>query len=226
MAKKIFTILMAGLLTFSLAACGNDNQNAEKEETQTKESKTDTSNQKDADSEAMSEEETATSTDTQTTGKSLVVYFSWSGNTRTVAENIQKQTGADIFEIIPEEPYTDDYDELLDIAQAEQREAARPAISGTIENFDSYDVIYLGFPNWWGDMPMILYSFLDNYDLSGKTLAPFVTSGGSGFSNSINTMEEMEPEANIVDGLSISDSGSDSSEADVSEWLTNIGMEE
>lgn len=121
MAKKIFTILIAGLLTFSLAACGNDNQNAEKEETES-------------------------SIDTQTPGKSLVVYFSWSGNTRTVAENIQKQTGADIFEIIPENLYTDDYDELLDIAQEEQREAARPVISGRIENFDSYDVIYLGFP--------------------------------------------------------------------------------
>lgn len=141
---------MAGLLTFSLAACGNSSQNTEKAETKTEGTKADTSDQKDTVPEAETEPETETepemSTDTQTTGNSLVVYFSWSGNTRTVAENIQKQTGADIFEITPEEPYTDDYNELLDIAQAEQRESARPAISGTIDNFDNYDVIYLGFP--------------------------------------------------------------------------------
>ena len=112
----------------------------------------------------------------------VVVYFSWSGNTEAVAAEIQNQTGADTFRLVPAEPYTDDYDALLDIAQEEQRNGARPAIFGSIENFDSYEVVYLGFPNWWGDMPMILYSFLDDYDLSGKTIVPFVTSGGSGFS--------------------------------------------
>lgn len=224
MAKKLFAIVMAGLLTFSLAACGNDSQNTETPEAQVNDAESDTAAQ--SETEPETETEPDTDGETQTSGKALVVYFSWSGNTRAVAETIQSQTDADIFEITPEEAYTDDYNELLDVAQAEQQESARPAIAGTIENFDSYDVVYLGFPNWWADMPMILYSFLDDYDLSGKTLAPFVTSGGSGFSDTISTIEEMEPGAAITAGLSISDSNLDSAASEVSEWLVNIGMTE
>ncbi len=153
----------------------------------------------------------------------LVVYFSWSGNTRSVANEIQAQTGADIFEIIPAEPYTDDYDTLLDVAQEEQTEEARPDIEGEIENFQQYDRVYLGFPNWWGDMPMILYTFLEEYDFSGKTIAPFVTSGGSGFSGTLDTIGEMEPEAEITQGLSLGSSAASNPEKDVAEWLSDIG---
>lgn len=102
----------------------------------------------------------------------LVAYFSWSGNTRTVAEKIQAQTGADIFEITTVNSYSDDYDTVLNEAQAEQRENARPELSGHVENMAGYDVVYLGYPNWWGDMPMALYSFLEAYDLSSKTIVP------------------------------------------------------
>ena len=123
-----------------------------------------------------------------TDAKALVVYFSWSGNTEAVAAAIQSQTGAELFEIVPQTPYSDDYNTLLDDAQEEQSSDARPAISGTIENLEQYDVIYVGFPNWWGDMPMILYTFFDSYDLSSKTIAPFCTSGGSGLSGTVNTV--------------------------------------
>ena len=119
-----------------------------------------------------------TSTPTETGSKSLVVYFSWSGNTENVAKSIQTQTGADIFEIVPATPYSDDYDTVVDLAREEQRNSARPAISDSIENIEQYDVIYVGFPNWWGDMPMILYSFFDEYDFSGKTIVAFATNGG------------------------------------------------
>ncbi len=145
----------------------------------------------------------------ETDSKSLVVYFSWSGNTENVAKSIQSQTDSDIFEIVPATPYSDDYDTVVDLAQEEQRNNARPAISGGIENLEQYDVIYVGFPNWWGDMPMILYTFFDTYDLSGKTVALFCTSGGSGLSNTVNEVKDLEPNATVTDGLHIG-SGSSS----------------
>lgn len=156
----------------------------------------------------------------------LVLYFSWSGNTEAVATEIQRQTGADIFKLVPAEPYTDDYNTLLDIAQAEQRNDARPVILGSVENMDAYDTIYLGFPNWWGDMPMILYSFLDDYDLSGKTIAPFCTSGGSGFSGTMSTIRSMEPEATVLEGLHIGGSSANEAGSAVTGWLSDLGLTE
>ena len=95
-----------------------------------------------------------------------MVYFSWSGNTENVANSIKDQIGSDIFEIVPQTSYSDDYDTVVDLAREEQRTDARPEISGSIDNIAQYDVIYVGYPNWWGDMPMILYTFFDTYDLS------------------------------------------------------------
>lgn len=206
MWKKILGILLTGVLAFSLAACGNSDERKESGTTA-------------AATEDKAEEST---TEKKQTGKALVVYFSWSGNTKTVAEEIQKQTEADIFEIAPKKAYTKDYDELLDIAQEEQQKAARPAISDTVKNFADYETVYVGFPNWWGDMPMILYTFFEEYDFSGKTLVPFVTSGGSGFSNTIDTMKELEPKATIADGLSLSDSEAKDSTSAVSDWLDSL----
>ena len=147
----------------------------------------------------------------------------WSGNTEAVAQEIQAQTGADLFEIVPAEPYTDDYNELLDIAQEEQSSDARPAIAETVD-LSGYDTVFLGFPNWWGDMPMILYTFLDEYDLSGKTIVPFNTSGGSGFSGSLDTIAEMEPDAEVTEGISLGSGEAEDCEDEVAEWLANMGM--
>lgn len=191
-----------------------------------------TSSTESASSESTSSAESApqdgetSQTETEAGAASLVVYFSWSGNTESVARELQAQTGADIFEIVPAEPYTDDYDTLLDIAQDEQANDARPAIAGTVENFEQYDVVYLGYPNWWGDMPMILYTFLDEYDFSGKTIAPFVTSGGSGFSGTIGTIESMEPDAAVTEGLSLGSSAAAEPAGAVTEWLAGIGLSE
>ena len=115
---------------------------------------------------------------------------------------------------------------MLDIAQEEQADNARPAIAEAIENFAQYDVVYLGFPNWWGDMPMILYTFLEEYDFSGKTIAPFVTSGGSGFSNTLSTIASMEPNATVTEGLSLGSSTAADSGSDVTQWLSGIGLME
>lgn len=229
MMKKIAAILLAGTVMASLAACGSaDNGTTAAPTTKAPETEHTTAA-------AQTENETEQTTtgqpvDGQSTGeadeKSLVVYFSWSGNTESVAQEIAAQTGADVFKIEPQEPYTDDYDELLDIAQEEQRNSARPAIAGSIENLDSYEVIYLGFPNWWGDMPMILYTFLEEYDLSGKTVAPFVTSGGSGFSNTVSAMKSLEPEADFIDGLSLGSSAAAEPADSVGSWLEDIGLAE
>lgn len=111
-------------------------------------------------------------------GNVLIVYFSQTGNTETVANIIHDNVGGDIVKLETTEAYPSDYDELVDYAHQEQQEDARPELSTVIENIEQYDTIFLGYPNWWGDMPMAIYTFLDTYDLSGKTIAPFITHGG------------------------------------------------
>ena len=154
----------------------------------------------------------------------LVVYFSHTGNTETVANFIHDAVGGDIVKLETEEPYTNNYNDLLDIAQEEQRENARPILSTQIDNIEDYDTIFLGYPIWWGDMPMALYTFLDEYDLSGKTIAPFVTSGGSGLSGTPSDIEDEEPNATVTEGLSIRDDNVESSQSEVNEWLSEIGF--
>lgn len=221
LVKKLFSVILVGTAVFSLAACSGGTGTEEQTETQSEEStETQTEENTDAGEAADIEEGTDTAAGE---GTALIAYFSWSGNTEAVAQEIRAQTGADMFEIVPAEPYTDDYNELLDIAQEEQSSGARPAIAETVD-LSGYDTIYLGFPNWWGDMPMILYTFLDEYDLSGKTVVPFNTSGGSGFSGSLDTIADMEPEAEITEGLSLGDGEAEDCADDVAEWLNNIGM--
>lgn len=145
-----------------------------------------------------------------------------SGNTGVVASVIADLTGANIFSIRTVESYPDNYNDTIDQGQEEQQEDVRPELSGQIENLDSYDTIFLGYPNWWGDMPMAIYSFLDEYDLSGKTIVPFVTSGGSGFSGSVEEIEDAEPDAEVLEGLSLSDSEATDAQSDIEEWLGEL----
>ena len=152
-------------------------------------------------------------------GQSLIVYFSRSGNTAAVAQEIQAQTDAAIFEIVPVKPYSDDYDTVVEVAQGEQRVQARPEIRDRVENWDEVETVYIGYPIWWGDMPMILYTFFDSYDFSGKTIRPFCTSGGSGLSNTDRTIAGLEPEATVYSGLHIGDSQLEDAAADVEAWL-------
>ena len=228
--KKVFSILMVLILLFSLAACGNNGANEEsssptQQSSDQSSTPTEESNSQSNSSEpAESSEPNTTTTPTETGSKSLVVYFSWSGNTENVAKSIQSQTDSDSFEIVPATPYSDDYDTVVDLAQEEQRNNARPAISGNIENIEQYDVVYVGFPNWWGDMPMILYTFFDTYDLSGKTVALFCTSGGSGLSNTIKEVKSLEPNATVTAGLHIGSSSASNPDNAVSEWLNDIGL--
>ena len=216
--KKIYSLIMAFTLLLTFTACSN-NTNDESSSSAQQQSGT-----PDSISADKSDNQNDSSTPAVTGSKSLVIYFSWSGNTENVTKSIQSQTDSDIFEIVPAIPYSDDYDTVVDLAQEEQRSKARPAISGTIKNIADYDVIYVGFPNWWGDMPMILYTFFDTYDLSSKTIALFCTSGGSGLSGTVNEVKSLEPNATVTEGLHIGSGSSSNPDKAVSEWLNDIGL--
>ena len=222
--KKSVSILMFFILLFCFTACSStdieESSSALQSSTESSLSDKENGSQNDYSQSSFSSSESS-----ETGSKSLVVYFSWSGNTQNVAEAIKANTDSDIFEIIPETPYSDDYDTVLELAQEEQSENVRPAISGSIDNIGDYDVIFVGFPNWWGDMPMILYTFFDSYDLSGKVIAPFCTSGGSGLSNTVNEIKELEPDATVTDGLHIGSSSASDPDDAVSQWLSEIDLQ-
>lgn len=148
------------------------------------------------------------------------------GNTQYMAYVIQTAAGANIFRIIPETPYPTDHDTLVDLAREEQNENARPAIRDEIpaEEFAQYDTVFIGYPNWWGDMPMILYTFFDSYDFSGKTIIPFNTHGGSGFSDTRDSIRELEPEAMVEDGLSISRNDIQDAEQEIIDWVNTYHL--
>jgi flavodoxin len=146
------------------------------------------------------------------------------GNTQYVANVIQENTGADIFRIEPRVAYPKNHTTLVDQAAKEQRDKFRPVISADIKNIKDYDTIFLGYPNWWGDMPMILYTFLETYDLSGKTIIPFNTHGGSGFSNTISTINGLQPGSTVIrNGFTVSRNSVQESRADIIKWLEELG---
>lgn len=144
------------------------------------------------------------------------------GNTEYIADVIVEQTGGDKFLIQTETKYPADYDELVDQEQDERSQDSRPVLSSHVENFDEYDVIYLGFPNWWYGMPMPLYTFLEEYDFSGKTIIPFNTSGGSGFSDAIDVIKEMCPEATVLDGYTVNGRNVENSRDEIIEWINEV----
>ncbi len=145
------------------------------------------------------------------------------GNTQYMAYVIQETAGADIFRIIPEVPYPTDHRTLVDLASNEKAQNARPAIKDSVD-LSEYDTVFVGYPNWWGDMPMIMYTFFEAYDFSGKTIVPFNTHGGSGFSSTISTIRRLEPNATVRDGLSISRNNIQDAEQEIVTWVTGLGI--
>lgn len=144
----------------------------------------------------------------------LVVYFSrpgenWNvgvieeGNTAKLAKTIAAQTGADLFEIVPETPYPSDYDSTLDIATREKNENARPVYLGDVENWAQYDTVFIGYPIWWGGMPCIMYTFLESHDFSNKTVIPFNAHEGSGQAGTQRDLEGRLPDITILQGLAV-----------------------
>lgn len=236
--RKTIAILLSGLLVLSMTACGTEDKT-----TETQSTAAGTENETPI---TESADNSTESTNTAETGNSniLVAYFSVMetdgvdtvagasrvavngetlGNNEYIAQIIQQQTGGDLFSIETVQEYPTTHDPLLEYAYNEQAENARPELATQIENPDKYDVIFLGYPNWNADLPMPLYTFLEEYDLSGKTIIPFTTHGGSGFSRTIQTISELQPNATVVsDGLSISRNGVSRAEDEVIDWVNGV----
>ena len=151
--------------------------------------------------------------------KILIVYFSWSGNTRGVAQQVQQRTGGDLFEIQCVTPYSSNYNTCLDEALRDQRANARPALKTHVSNMAQYDVIMLGYPNWWASIPAPIASFLEEYDFSGKTIIPFCSHGGGRFGQSLTAIAKLAPRAKIGDALSVHYAGGGSLANDITAWL-------
>lgn len=171
--------------------------------------------------------------------KSIVIYFSRAGynyvngqikkltigNVEIIANKIAKLTNSDTFKIEQVYPYSKDYSECIDEAKNDQRNDARPELKNYPQNLEKYDVIYLGYPNYWGDMPMIIYTFLEQYNFDGKTIIPFNTHGGSGLSSTVRTITNKLSNSTVInDAFTLSRNNMESAPEEVSSWLKEIGI--
>ena len=229
--KKWIFILLSAAIIFSLSACSGESISSEDENvSEPQEGTQELEDTEGVQQEGNGQEENAADSSDVSGGAAaggegvLVAYFSWSGNTEQVAQIIQQETGGELFKIDTAEPYTDDYDELLDMARQEQSDGARPELAGQVEDWDSYDIVFLGYPNWWNDAPMAVYTFLETHDFTGKTLIPFNTSSSGGFGRSLTGIEDSAPGADILEGLEITERELDDAQELVAAWLDNLGI--
>ena len=155
----------------------------------------------------------------------LIAYFSFEGHTKQIAEDIYAQIGGGLFEITPEKPYIGTRNDLSGIASAELRENARPALATHVNNMDQYDVVFVGYPCWWSDAPMVVFTFLEEYDFSGKTVVPFTSYGTSGWGNSLASIQRsVGNNATIVEGFSVQEDDMQDLSARVTTWLQGLGL--
>ena len=249
--KKQTALFLAALLSLTLTACSSTGEGAQttapssSQASQPAESVSESAELVISDS---ADGATAEPENEQTNSRMLVVYFAYAenaalaedvdvsssasiqrqngtltGNTGLVASMIAEATGADLFSLHTVEQYPDTYSATVDQGQQERTDGVRPELTALPENLAEYDVIFLGYPSWWSDMPMAVYSFLDAVDLSGKTITPFVTSGGSGLAGTVGTIEELESDAVVQSGLAIRDSDAAGAQEQVNAWLTELG---
>ena len=162
-------------------------------------------------------------TDTSASASRVATENGIVGNTQYVAHVIQQEIDGDLYRIETVQTYPETHDPLLEFAYEERSDDARPELKSEIENFDEYDTVFIGYPNWNADLPMPLYTFLEKYDFDSKTIIPFTTHGGSGFSGTIGTIADLQPNATVVsNGLSISRNDIASSEAQIKEWIEEL----
>ncbi|MBE6098003.1 MAG: flavodoxin [Schwartzia sp.] len=222
--KKMFTMLVLALCALTLTACGSSAP-----------AKNSGSAPK---AEAPKTETPKAAASSAPAGKrALVVYFSRAdenyvvgnvekGNTRILAEMIAEATGADTFEIKPAKPYPKEYTPATEVAKQEKNDNARPEIVGTMPDVSGYDVVFVGYPIWWGDLPMPCYTFFDKVKLEGKTIAPFCTHEGSGLSgtdsNIANATKAKVTEALVMKG-SVAQNSRDEAKKEVTDWLKKLG---
>lgn len=156
--------------------------------------------------------------------KILIAYFSWSGNTREIAGQIGERVGGDLFEIKTVGAYPTEYRACTDIAKKEQNENARPALSTKVDNMADYDVVFIGYPIWWGTTPMALFTFFEQYDFSGKTIVPFCTHGGSGLSRSASDIAKLCPKSTLLEAVAIRGTDAKNAQNTVEYWLEKINL--
>lgn len=149
----------------------------------------------------------------------LTAYFSHSGNTRVVANRIHETAGGGIFEIIPVNPYPTDYNAVVKQARKELDQNYMPPLKIKARDINSYDLVFIGYPNWWGTIPRPVAAFLSEYDLSGKTIAPFCTHEGSGLGRSVSDIEKLCPRSTVLNGLAIRGSIAKKSQENINNWL-------
>lgn len=172
--------------------------------------------------EAPASEEPAA--DAPATPKALVAVFSWSGHTLQMAERVNELVGGDFFRIQPAEAYTTDYNAVLDVAQSEQDSDYRPALAATVEAWERYDTVYLGYPVWWYHVPQIIKTFVEEHDLTGKTIVPFATSGGTSITGTLADIEALCPGVQFAESLTL-DGDSVASQLDrVDVWIDGLGL--
>ena len=222
--KRFLTLILSILTMMIFTACGEDNGNASQKSESTTVAKV---------------EEQPVPAPTKSDSKILVAYFSRvgdnydvgyieKGNTHIMADMIAEITKADEFEIKTVKQYPANYRECTEVAKQELAEDARPAIDGKIENFEQYDTIFLGYPIWWSDMPMVIYTFLESYDFNGKTIIPFCTSAGEAMTGKEVNIPKIAKGSQIRQGLGVTgkrcQENPDSVRQDVNSWLKDLGF--
>jgi len=219
--KKFLTLLLSITLLFSLAACSRGDMttsnNAGTPE-QTAGTKSDSAS---SENNLLLPESSEPSSEAQ---KILIAYFSHTGTTEGIADQIHKLVGGDLVKIETVTPYSDNYQELRGVAEQEMKDNARPELSTHIDNMDEYDVIFVGYPIWWHTAPMAIYTFIESYDLSGKTVVPFCTSSSSDIEESMPAIKELCPNSTILDGLTVHQEDASSAQDDVSKWVQGIDL--
>lgn len=223
--KKLTAILLSLLMVIGFGACsGNTEQTGQ---SSTQQSTENSSPAGTADNESSLSPDSSSTPDTEDGSlKVLVAYFSATNTTEGVAEHIANGLNAELYEIVPKQPYTSadlDWNDNDSRSTIEMNDPnARPAISGSVENMEQYDVVFIGYPIWWGEAPRIVSTFMESYDFSGKTIVPFCTSGGSGMGSSASNLEKLTGNAQWLDGQRLN--GSDSQD-EVMEWVNSLGLD-
>lgn len=242
--NRALALLLAAMLPLSLSACASGSPAATAAPTQAPQSAAPAATDAPAETPETGEPETD-QPEAADAGGILIAYFTAAensgvdavasasyttldgeavGRVQALAERIQQNVGGDLFSIRTSVVYPVDGGELIDYAAQEQEENARPELTTHIENLDGYDTIFIGYPNWWADLPMAVYSFFDEYDFSGKTIIPFNVHNGSRFSRTIQTIQELELDATVVeDGFTVSEQTVADAAEDVAAWLEGLG---
>lgn len=227
MMKRFFVQLMALVLTCTLVACGGNGSSAgaasSKPVQESTPAQSETSAVDSASSAASEPQVDSASTQEQHV---LVACFSATGNTQKIASSLQTILNADLYEIVPETPYTDeDLNYNNDDCRANQEQtdpSARPAITGELDDPEQYDVVFLGYPIWWGQAPKVLYTFLERYDFGDAVIVPFCTSGSSGIGSSAEGLQELTAQAQWLDGQRFS---SGASQEEIAQWVESLALE-